>query len=93
MRGFDAYQPERRRILTSLPIGQPRFWVESRKTAQTTSGVWYRANTLEEAHKIKEFLKESGNKCIIIHEWIGLRYAPVDGIEEKVQFVAVPFWE
>ena len=35
---------------------------------------------------------ENGNKCVIIHEWIGLRYAPLEGAD-GAQLVAVPFWD
>jgi hypothetical protein len=77
----------------SLPPGQPRFWVESRRTAHNTSSVWYRADTIEEARELKESFTETGNECVIIHEWVGLRYAPVEGAEEGIELMAAPFWD
>ncbi|HUK80077.1 MAG TPA: hypothetical protein VLU91_05390 [Nitrososphaerales archaeon] len=77
----------------SLPRGQPRFWVESRSTADNTNGVWHRAGTVEDARRLRESLTEAGNKCVIIYEWIGLRYAAVEGAEKGVQTMVPPFWE
>ena len=77
----------------SLPMGQPRYWVESRSTAVNTNGVWHRAKTMEEARKLREFFIESGNECVIIYEWVGLKYAAIEGADRGVQTMAPPFWE
>jgi hypothetical protein len=78
----------------SLPAGQPRFWVESRKSDASTIGVWYRADTMSEARSIEGFLTEIGNERVRIYEWIGLKYASLDGEEVqpgKDEPVSVPF--
>jgi len=77
----------------SLPAGQPRYWVEGRRTPDNMSGVWHRAKTIEKARSIREFLLEAGNECVIIYEWVGLKYAAVEGIERGVKTMAPPFWE
>lgn len=77
----------------SLPAGQPRFWVESRSTPDNTNGIWHRANTVEEARSLREALKEAGNGCVIIYEWVGLKYAAVEGADRGVETMVPPFWE
>ena len=77
----------------SLPAGQPRYWVESRKSDASSVGVWYRADTISEARSLQEFLTYVGNNRVRIYEWIGLKYASFDGVELQGQdeLLAVPF--
>lgn len=83
-----------------LPVGQPRFWVESRRSPQSAIGVWYRADSIEEARDMKDFFAEIGNQLVVVHGWVGLMYVPFERIlrqeprelpHEEVQLMAVPF--
>jgi hypothetical protein len=84
-----------------LPVGQPRFWVESRRN-QSAIGVWYRAESIEEARHMKEFFARIGNQFVVVHGWVGLMYVPFESVKrqapleleqphEQVQLMAVPF--